>query len=98
VLELQRRLPDSELGCELTNLTWVEGFRGKKVLHGGKSSQAGVHAHLSELENFSGSPVYRPLPISWGAGIRQSGIRQTCCFYQRQKNKARTPRSQNMLT
>jgi len=29
VLELHRRFPDSELVCELTNLTWVEGFWGK---------------------------------------------------------------------
>jgi methyltransferase (TIGR00027 family) len=29
VLELQRRFPDSELVCELTNRTWVEGFWGK---------------------------------------------------------------------
>lgn len=29
VLEMQRRFPDSELVCELTNRTWVEGFWGK---------------------------------------------------------------------
>jgi methyltransferase (TIGR00027 family) len=29
LLELQRRFPDSELVCELTNRTWVEGFWGK---------------------------------------------------------------------
>lgn len=29
VLELQRQFPDSELVCELTNRTWVEGFWGK---------------------------------------------------------------------
>ena len=29
VLELQRRFPGSELVCELTNRTWVEGFWGK---------------------------------------------------------------------
>lgn len=29
VLALQRRFPDSELVCELTNRTWVEGFWGK---------------------------------------------------------------------
>jgi methyltransferase (TIGR00027 family) len=29
VLELQKRFPDSELACELTNITWVEGFWGK---------------------------------------------------------------------
>lgn len=31
VLEMQRRFPNSELVCELTNRTWVEGFRGKLV-------------------------------------------------------------------
>ena len=29
VLEMQRRFPESELVCELTNRTWVEGFWGK---------------------------------------------------------------------
>jgi methyltransferase (TIGR00027 family) len=29
VLKLQQRFPDSELVCELTNRTWVEGFWGK---------------------------------------------------------------------
>jgi len=29
VLELQRRFPNSELVCELTNRAWVEGFTGK---------------------------------------------------------------------
>lgn len=29
VLELQRQFPESELVCELTNRTWVEGFWGK---------------------------------------------------------------------
>ena len=29
VLKLQRRFPESELVCELTNRTWVEGFWGK---------------------------------------------------------------------
>lgn len=29
VLELQKRFPNSELVCELTNRTWVEGFWGK---------------------------------------------------------------------
>jgi len=31
VLEMQQRFPDSELVCELTNRTWVEGFWGKLV-------------------------------------------------------------------
>jgi O-methyltransferase involved in polyketide biosynthesis len=29
VLEMQRRFPGSELVCELTNRTWVEGLWGK---------------------------------------------------------------------
>ncbi len=31
VLTMQRRFPESELVCELTNRTWVEGFWGKLV-------------------------------------------------------------------
>lgn len=68
VFEMQRRFPESELVCELTNRTWVEGFWGKiasfkmnqRVKMGGdagfKFGVSGAH----ELE-------------SWGNGIEYLG-------------------------
>jgi len=64
ILEMQKRFPDSELVCELTNVTWVEGFWGKmtslKLKHRFNIRQeAGFLFGVSEARQFE----------SWGKGI-----------------------------
>lgn len=60
VLEMQKRFPESELVCELTNRTWVEGFWGKlSAMKMNKSIKMGADARFlfgvskaSELETW----------------------------------------------
>jgi methyltransferase (TIGR00027 family) len=64
VLELQRRFPDSELVCELTNRTWVEGFWGKMASakmqrRFNMRSDAGFKFGVSKASEFE----------TWGEGI-----------------------------
>ncbi len=64
VLELQRQFPDSELVCELTNRTWVEGIWGKMASAKMKnrfnmSEDAGFKFGVSEPGEFE----------TWGEGI-----------------------------
>lgn len=64
VLELQRRFPDSELVCELTNRTWVEGFWGKMA--GAKMKQ---RFKMTEEAGFKFGVSSADELETWGEGI-----------------------------
>ena len=64
VLELQRRFPDSDLICELTNKAWTEGFWGKIA-----AMKMKQRLHMNEDAGFQfGVNDARELE-SWGKGI-----------------------------
>jgi len=64
VLELQKRFPNSELVCELTNRTWVEGFWGKMA--GAKMKQ---RFKMTEEADFKFGVSGADELETWGEGI-----------------------------
>jgi methyltransferase (TIGR00027 family) len=64
VLEMQKQFPDSELVCELTNITWVEGFWGKMA-----SVKMRKRFNMSQDARFTFG-VSKPSEFEdWGKGI-----------------------------